>query len=192
MPRPVRAYAAAIIAALAISAADATPAGATPVQVITVQNDAGVPAAILGEVEDAIVWQSRQLRRWWHTPIVQFGPDGWPLQLVISATVDGGLPYHVPGPAIVVPTDDQARWWSSGMSHEVMETLVDPSTTGQLGGTLEEVCDPVDGIIYDAPNGTALSDFVTPRWFGFGGGRLDELELLHHPLQASASGYVLG
>lgn len=50
-------------------------------ETITVVNQAGVNPTNLCRVESAIVAQSDQLRRWWHTPIVPFGPNGWPLHL---------------------------------------------------------------------------------------------------------------
>ena len=59
---------------------------------------------------------------------------------------------------------------SSGVSHEVLETLGDLGAngwkdkgTGVMGA--EEVCDPVQNTGYAAPNGAQVSNFVLPNYF---------------------------
>ena len=136
-----------------------------PVQAITVINQAGVRPFALAKVENAVVDQSMQLRAAWGTPCVQFGAGGWPLYLR-----DEGISAHYTDPLqIEVSTGGYTyQAWSSTFSHELMETLVDPTTvsdygTGPTGGNIE-VADPVEHNAYRL-GGTWISDFVLPSWY---------------------------
>lgn len=124
-----------------------------PVQAVTVVNQAHVRAFALARVENAVVAQSLQLRAAWGTPCVQFAADGWPLYLRVGGPYPSGVHYGAPTRILVytagVVTD---TGWSQSFSHEIMETLVDPTTTVdyQYGGetALLEVADPVEQNAY--------------------------------------------
>ena len=162
---------AAAIGALTLASASSASAAAT--QVFTVVNQAGVSQHALARVEHAVSEQSVELGRYWRTPTVVWGAGGWPVYLVVhtgaQVLVNNGataLPtdaYHwmsATGPQIFVPTDGNASingLWSQYVSHEVMETLVDPS------GLAFEVCDPVGTSEYKL-DGVWVSDFVFPSY----------------------------
>jgi hypothetical protein len=84
-----------------VHVADAACPAGTPVQTITVVNQANVRPAALALVENAVVAQSLQVRAAWGTPCVVFGPGGWKLYLKTGATGEPwgehfsnrGLPY---------------------------------------------------------------------------------------------------
>src|SRR5437764_10697674 len=52
-----------------------------PVQTITVVNETHVRASVIRATERSLVLQSRQLRRYWGTPLVAFGRNGWRMVL---------------------------------------------------------------------------------------------------------------
>ncbi len=90
--------------------------------------------------------------------------------------------------------------WSSCLSHELLEQLVDPwvySTAiaqwaGKPAVVFLEVCDPVESDEYTL-NGVALSNFVTPAWFQPqppASSPFDFLKKLTGPLSLSAGGYA--
>ena len=160
------------------------PAG-VPVQAITVVDQAHVRPFALARVENAVVSQSMQLRAAWGTPCVRFGPGGWPLQLLVGG-VEHGAHYGYPDVSAQVWTGGLPyEQWSQDFSHEIVEELVDPSTTrGYYEGTKTiqtvsplgdgtdtevltgslEVADPVDERAYKL-DGVWVSDFVFPAWF---------------------------
>jgi hypothetical protein len=160
------------LSAVAAAAVPSCPAG-VPVQTITVINQANVRPWALAKVERAMVDQSLQLRAAWGTPCVQFAGGGWPLYLWIGGTVYG---YHYTDPIRmeVYTGGYTSPAWSETFSHEIVETLVDPSTGRSYYDPyhwlpvtmfgLVEVADPVEerGYRLDA---IWVSDFVLPAYF---------------------------
>lgn len=131
-----------------------------PVQTITVVNRAGVTPQVLTHVEYAVQYQANaQLRRWWHTPKITFGPDGWPVTIERTVPDQPGLPtgsaYHRrgPQPSAWVPTLGGGNYWPMLFSHEIVEMLAP-----------QEVCDPTAGYVYTV-RGIDVADFVLPAWY---------------------------
>lgn len=146
------------------------PAG-TPVQTITVINQAHVRPFALARVENAVVAQSMQLRAAWATPCVQFGPGGWPLYLQIGGAIHGVHYYNGQPYAFVWTAGATVEGWSRVFSHETIEMLADP-TTGRVVyhndvGSLVEIADPVENAGYPL-DGVLVSDFVLPAWYADG------------------------
>jgi hypothetical protein len=149
------------------AAAATCPVG-TPVQAITVVNQAGARAPSLAKVERAVADQSIQLHAAWGTPCVKFGPGGWPLYLRIGGT-EWGVHYAQPVRMEVYTAGLAYRAWSTVFSHEVLEALEDPTTTNAYAvsdhnGGVVEVADPVGERAY-ALDGVWVSDFVFPAYF---------------------------
>ena len=147
----------------------ACPAG-TPVQTITVVNQANVRPAALALVENAVVAQSLQVRAAWGTPCVVFGPGGWKLYLKTGAAGEPwgehfsnrGLPY-----LLVWTGALNLQGWSTDFSHEIVETLVDPVNAHYIRDLVSnqlEVADPVEHHAYQLQR-VYVSDFVLPAWF---------------------------
>jgi hypothetical protein len=119
-------------------AAPVSCAAGTPVQTITVANQANVRPWALARVERAVVDQSLQLRAAWGTPCVQFGAGGWLVYLQTGYTPEpegatsfalGGKHYGaayegslwVGQPYAVVRTGALPYAnWSFAFSHEIM------------------------------------------------------------------------
>lgn len=89
--------------------------------------------------------------------------------------------------------------WESVFSHETWEQVVDPWTIACVLAIWEgkpavlalEVADPVEGD-YVTVKGLAMSDYVTPAWFGAAhaaGARLDAGRLVTTPLTLRPGGY---
>jgi len=74
-----------------------------------------------------------------------------------------GRPYIVAYAAL----DAGTLRWSVVLSHEVMETLVDPHLDHVLAGQLAEVCDDVASYPPVWIDGVPVTDFVTPAWFAW-------------------------
>ncbi len=147
-----------------------------PVQPVTVVNNAGIRPAALAKFEVAMVAQAKQVRQAWGTPCIQFGPVGWYLYLEPSVTGFSG--HFAPGfteaplffpQAVCVRRPDPMQacaqtWvgtnWTENASHELVETLVDPSMQGV------EVCDPVEQWAYRM-RGVWVSDFIRPNGTAF-------------------------
>lgn len=132
-----------------------------PVQMISVRNQAGVEPWYLELIERAVAQQSLQLRREWGTRCVVFGPGGWPLTLLPSlagtaCAGDGGCHWEDDRVRMLVQTQGT---WSAVVSHEVIESLVDPSGTGH------EICDPLDYVWYQGLGGVRLQAFEPPSYF---------------------------
>jgi hypothetical protein len=75
---------------------------------------------------------------------------------------------HSPIVGIIVGPDDRAIT----LSHEVMESAVDPSCLGP------EISDPVEGNAYQF-DGVWVDDFVYPAYFSGGPGPWDQMGMLH-------------
>ena len=82
-----------------------------------------------------------------------------------------------------------ANVWTWSASHELLETLEDPSGGVVRNGLPFEICDPVEGAGYYI-DGFIVSDFVTPVWFKRSSAQpWDYLSLLSGPgRQFSGSG----
>ena len=184
--------------ALATMPPSASCLAGTPVQTISVVNQANVRPVVLGRIEHAIAEQSLVLRRYWQTPCVRFGSAGWSLTIVTEMPAIPGEPAGVAGVHDYGPTGDigtagprllvetygaPAEAWSEDLDHEVIEALVDPDVDRYIDGTLVEPCDPVENQPgYQAADGVWLSDFVFPSWFTPGSrGPWDFLRLTHGP-----------
>jgi hypothetical protein len=150
-------------------AATTCPAGA-PVQTITVVNQANVHPAALAVVENAVVAQSLQVRAAWGTPCVVFGPAGWKLYLKTGVSGEPwGEHFSNRGlPSLLVWTG-ALTWqgWSTVLSHEIVETVVDPVNAHYIRDLVSnqlEIADPVEDHAYQL-RGVYVSDFVLPAWY---------------------------
>lgn len=160
-----------------------------PTQSVELIDDAGWSTAVEHRVEVALTAESRQLSRWWGTPVVSFDGTGWPLIATAGPapvtcgclgihTVDtSGRPY-----AEAWITSHPTAQSTAELSHELLEMLVDPDGLRVMGGTLAEVCDPVSNETYPL-DGVMVADFVYPSWFTPGAtGPYDALRLPISPL----------
>lgn len=170
----------------------AAPASA---QVLTVINQAGVSPRALHRVEAALQQQAPQLRAWWHTPRVTFGPGGWSitLQQPMAGPTEAGSHTAVLDPNGIPIHGAEGRWvpvatvsilgqpwqqWAPRFSHEILEMLVDPyGGHRDAQGNEEEVCDPVQNYSYWLA-GVPVSDFALPAYFAHRQGQLDFLGIL--------------
>jgi hypothetical protein len=145
-------------------------------QSINVVSRADVPIREVAAFEAAVTVQAAQLARFWHTPRVTFGLEGWMFEIVPGDDPRlggsrgwhgwlGGRPY-----AMIAA----GATWTKVASHELMEMLVDPRGSGWLDGFAKEICDPVKRLSYLVQR-VRVADFVTPAWFTGGSGRFDFL-----------------
>lgn len=133
-----------------------------------------------------------------------------------SGAIQGALAYHTitrGAPAIVVYTgtgDYYGYSNSVSFTHELFETLGDAFVAGGNLGTapfyyvgqqaqpfpagaifVNEVSDPVEAYQYEL-DGAAISDFVTPNYFGDQvAGGLDYMNVLTKPFQIARGGYQI-
>jgi hypothetical protein len=124
----------------------------------------------------------------------------WPIYLEDVCTLPGALGYHedeaIPSGRVGVQTcEDDGVAWSSCLSHEVLELLVDPyarlAGETSLGWYAFEVCDPVEGTTVYARDGVQLENFCKPNWWVEGSpGPWDYLCSLKAPLTLLAGGYA--
>ncbi|MBV8942470.1 MAG: hypothetical protein JO321_06095 [Solirubrobacterales bacterium] len=152
--------------ALTYGATEHAAAKRIATQTFAVHAARGVSAKWLRRSEQAIEKQSLTVRAHWHTPLVDFGRDGWPIY--VRRARDSGKPgWHDVRdgrPYAVVAT----RTWAlpAGIfDHEVLEMLVDPYLRRFVRGKLAEICDRVVGHRYTAGNGAVLVDWVYPSYF---------------------------
>jgi hypothetical protein len=100
------------------------------------------------------------------------------------------VPYII---VLAKTAEDAGQKWTITFSHELLETLADPTgiQNRSVGGSVLafEVCDPVEPQSYLL--GTArVSNFVTPNWFDLGQGPpYDFLRTLTGAGQIAADGY---
>ncbi len=149
-------------------AAAGCPAGA-PTQTITVVNQTRVRPRVLAQVERAVSAQSLQVRAAWGTPCAQFGAGGWRLYLKVGgAEPHGEHDYRGQPYALVWTSGAPVEAWSRDFSHEVVETLEDPTLDVRYlhdcSTWQREIADPVEGLGYRL-GGVYVSDFVTPLWY---------------------------
>jgi hypothetical protein len=159
----------ALMGAAPARAAAAPCAAGSPVQDITVVNQAGVRAPVLARVERAVSAQSLQVRAAWGTPCAHFTAGGWKLYLKGGGPEPHGEHDFYGQPyALVWTSGATVEGWSRDFSHEVIEMLEDPTLDVRYthdGSTWQrEIADPVEGLGYRL-DGIYVSDFVTPLWF---------------------------
>lgn len=132
---------------------------------------------------------------------------GWNVYILDDTDVAGALGYHdvdpngVPYAKVFARTAQQFNTpWTSVLSHETMEMLVDPygvQTAADAGSNwfakfyLMEVADPVEDYTYTVDN-VAVSDFVYPTYFVPGeAGPYDKLGVVGSPLTLPPGGYQI-
>ncbi|MEA2147352.1 MAG: hypothetical protein QOG59_2939 [Solirubrobacteraceae bacterium] len=190
-----------VVTALSVAEPLAADASAARVGVvtITVVDRASVSPRTLQLVEHALTVQSnRDVRRWWHGPRVRFGPGGWRVMLeplrrfgrhqrLLALDPAGDLGWHSTNaagtPFAVAGVGGPLQGpggWEDTLSHEVVEMVVDPyGVIIDSQSLFMDPCDPVQTVAYQI-DGVAVSDFVTPRWFGlWRSGRFDFLRSVH-------------
>lgn len=90
---------------------------------------------------------------------------------------------------------------SEVVSHEALETLVDPFVEKNEAKTIQssngkeyimEVCDAVQGCGYRTKNGQMVADFVWPKWFGMAQTRtrLSQRFSVSKPFTLAPEGYI--
>lgn len=101
----------------------------------------------------------------------------WVITVMDDADQAGDLGWHtedssgrIYGRVFARPGLDYGVPVSATLSHEVVETMVDPDVdrwvdTGRGYKVAYEACDPVEGSSYEI-DGVAVSDFVCPAWYG--------------------------
>lgn len=119
------------------------------------------------------------VHQYWGSPTIRFTRNsGTPIILTDTwnmarycgqgAVACHGVDYNGQ-PVIVVDRTDPT--WTLSVSHEIAETVVDPQVDRIAGPRFVEVCDPVESAYFRfRHNPSMMSDFVTPGWFGLGGG----------------------
>ena len=139
------------------------------------------PPANLGVVERAISFQvNRQVARAWRVDPVSFGAGGIPVYFTSEAVVSsawlragGGNPrggiagFHSYDPAtgqavIWVWRSADRAFWTNTLSHEIIETEVDPSATHPR----LEIADAVADYSYRL-FGVSVSDWLLPSGYAF-------------------------
>jgi hypothetical protein len=176
------------------------------VQTVTVLNQAGIRPARLAKVERAIVAQSSQVSVSWSTPTIVFAPGGWKVYLKTGRDLSGlnvpwgfhanpvgptgvNLPITIYQPYSIVYTYGTSwETWSSILSHELIEMLVDPyqhrAITWGASSYSVQACDAVkqDAYRFRAVN---LADYTLPSFWSDGPPPWDFRHLLNHPWRPS-------
>lgn len=80
--------------------------------------------------------------------------------------LDGGIPEAKIDIAGAVSSGND---WRTVVSHELLETIADPSCSRMAGPYIVEVCDPVEQSMY-LIDGLAVSNFVLPTYFSLSRG----------------------
>lgn len=102
-----------------------------------------------------------------YADLSSFGPEAQDA-LAFHSVDQAGVPFLATG---VKVCQDNGVDWRTAADHEIKETYADPSCTvtavdPQGRPVAYEVCDPVEGHSYTAgPNGSPMSNYVTPAWF---------------------------
>jgi hypothetical protein len=164
----------------AVAAFGFSLSGVAAAQALTfhVVHRGAMSARQLTRAERAITFQvNHQVRRYWHNPRIRFGASGVPVYFYSAqgASRHGCGPSasgcHGPGasgPAIWV--ENQPGWYgamTTALSHEVVETAVDPQNNRVVDGLLADPCDEAEGATYDV-GAVMVADFVFPRWYDRG------------------------
>jgi hypothetical protein len=153
-------------------------------------------------VERAITRQiNTQVAQYWPTARIVWSasPRAIPVHVMSMRTVAakrwcglgaGGCHWVGSDGQPIIAVGAQPRGWSGYLSHEVIETVIDPSGWRNISGHLAEVCDPVSQNWYRL-GGTWVADFVSPRWFiAHSAGPFDYLHASHRAGQLAAGGYM--
>jgi len=162
---------------------------------IAVLNPAAVSQPVLHRAEQAIEQQANtSLQRAWNTPRVRFTADpAATITITFASNAHTavacdeqvvGCHWVTNNYGIEVETDADPKTLTSNLDHEIIETLVDPDTTGR------EICDPVEYNTYER-DGIELSDFVLPAYYDtLSFGHLDQMgTAVRHP---TAYGHRMG
>jgi hypothetical protein len=187
--------------------------------VVVVLNESSAIAD--ADVEGALLALQTQLDRdfapAWHTAatlsFVAAGSappaDAWQLVVLDDSDQAEALGYHdltaegLPlGKVFAATAAEAGAPWTVVASHELLELLGDPyidltvfDQSSATAGTLYalEACDAVQADTYEL-DGVAVSDFVTPEWFGpptpAPAAALDQLGLVTAPLELRPGGYI--
>jgi hypothetical protein len=134
----------------------------------------------------------------------------WKIVLFDDADTAGALGYHADGPdglpygrVFVKITQQNKLSVSSVLSHEVLETMIDPQANYWVDNWPEktsyalEIADPVESDYYTVDiSGTTVevSNFVLPAWFDPcppAGSKFDWLGKLTKPFTMTSGGYVI-
>jgi hypothetical protein len=166
-----------------------------------VVNETQLPRVELERAERAVEDQSVQLRRYWQTPCAAFTAapaqcsvdhfiggwcayDGWPVFVEFDrCSGDAGCHAYnasrIPYVEVSVQPSSYASW-TVVLSHEVLETLVDPFLARLAGDAEVEVCDPAYAYSYRLDGGVLVSDFTLPAFWrqDWSAARWDELGVL--------------
>lgn len=106
------------------------------------------------------------------------------------------------GTILYDPKNPQNVTVSSVLSHEIIETFIDPNVQIWVDGppTMQgscyamEVCDPVENNFYvntAAGSAVSLSNFVLPSYFDeYADGKFDFLNILNAPFSSAPGGYM--
>lgn len=162
----------------------------------------------------APLWGKEPIPVMYSSILEDAAPGTWVIAILDDADQAGDLGWHteeqgdlIYGRVFAKPSLDAGGTALSGkyavssvLSHEVLETFVDPnvslwaqSSTGLL--ISYEVCDPVESDGYDITvyqHKVAVSNFVTPAWFdpqASGSDQFDYLSKVHAPFTMSRGGY---
>lgn len=140
------------------------------------------------KIERALSWQVNvQVAQKWSVTPATFVPSGGAMILITNNVVTSsfcsdaaeachnydGAGFTIgdiqapPGPFIIVDGQDIDRHdLAEAISHEVVESEVDPTINVLVNGHLAEVCDPVEwDDSYYGPGGIALEGWVYPAYF---------------------------
>lgn len=154
---------------------------------------------------------------WGYVAEIKVGTDAdrdgiaFVIRIVDSSSVANALGWH----SVDVSTADWDAYgevsievgeaWTITLSHEILEILGDRMITtyekltrrGNDGGLivedwLKELCDPVQRYAYRTRNGTLVSDFVLPAWWGDSGEpRYSWLGVVTRPYEIAPGGYQI-
>ena len=180
-----------IAAAVAVSIIPATTAHALTFHVV---HRGVLSARQLTRAERAITFQvNHQVRRYWHNPPIRFGASGIPVYFYSHR----GASRHGCGPGAdgchgsAVWVENQPGWYdamTTALSHEVVETTVDPQNNRVLDGLLADPCDEAQGATYLVGSVT-VADFVFPSWYARGShGPWDFMAAIAHARDLSTWG----
>lgn len=179
--------------ALALALAIPAPASALTFQVV---QSGHLSARHLQEAETAVAKQvNSSVSKHWRGASAHFGTSGVPIRFVTNIAtvceVQDATGCHAFDPAAIYIAQGTFFSETFALSHEVIETIVDPNATTYLGGQLAEVCDPVNSNTYSeiiSPTvGVSVSDYVFPRWYNAKAtGWMDEMHTVTEPFHISS------
>lgn len=164
----------------------------------------------------APIWGLQPIPVVYHADEKSCPPGSWVIAVLDDADQAGDLGWHtedqgnlIYGRVFATPVLDNGGdvlskplSVASVLSHEVLETLVDPhcnlwADTGHGVAVALEIGDPVESDSYPIKVGVqavTVSNFVTPAWFdanASSGEQFDFLGNVHQPFQMTRGGYVV-